>query len=89
MSLINENGTPRRARCYFDPDATGHELMNEATEWLEYARGLSELLAELVHESETVDCRRMALSLDAVAALTRLGVQCAAEAHGRLAWEMR
>jgi hypothetical protein len=48
---------------------------------------LTELLAEFVHESDTVDCRRMALSLDAVAALTQMGAHCAAEAHARLAWE--
>ena len=70
-----------------DPDASAHELLNNATEFLQYARGLTELLAEFVHESDTVDCRRMALSLDAVAALTQMGAHCAAEAHARLSWE--
>jgi len=86
MSTNNENGTISRARYYADPDASAHELLNNATEFLQYARGLTELLAEFVHESDTVDCRRMALSLDAVAALTQMGAHCAAEAHARLPW---
>jgi hypothetical protein len=87
MSIANENGTVRRARYYVDPDATAHDLLNNAAELLQYARGVTELLAEFVHESDAVDCRRMALSLDAVAALTQMGAHCAAEAHARLAWE--
>jgi hypothetical protein len=75
MSVVNEHGAARRARYYADPDATAHDLLNRAAELLQYARGLTELLAEFVHESDTVDCRRMALSLDA------------AEAHVRLSWE--
>jgi hypothetical protein len=81
------NGTVRRARYYADPDASPHDLLNHAAELLQYARGLTELLAEFVHESDAVDCQRMALSLDAVAALTQMGAHCAAEAHARLAWE--
>jgi hypothetical protein len=87
MSTNSEHGTVSRARYYADPDASAHELLNNAAELLQYARGLTELLAEFVHESDTVDCRRMALSLDAVAALTQMGAHCAAEAHARLSWE--
>lgn len=68
-------------------DATAHGLLNEATEWLQYSRGLTDLLAELVHESDTIDCRRMALGLEAVSALTRMGLQCAAHAHAHMTWE--
>ncbi|MDR6938201.1 hypothetical protein [Luteibacter sp. 3190] len=63
--------------------------MNDATEWLQYARGLTEMLAEFVHESDSVDCRQMALSLEAVAALTHMGVQSAAAAHARISLETR
>jgi hypothetical protein len=87
MSVVNEHGEARRARYYADPDAMAHDLLNNAAELLQYARGLTELLAEFVHESDTVDCRRMALSLDAIAALTQMGAHCAAEAHVRLSWE--
>lgn len=68
-------------------EATAHGLLNEATEWLQYARGVTELLAELVHESDTVDCRRMAMGLDAISALTRMGLQCATHAHARMPWD--
>jgi hypothetical protein len=64
-----------------------HDLLNEATEWLQYAKGLIELLAELVHESDTVDCGRMALGLEAIASLTRLAAQRTAEAHARMSWD--
>lgn len=69
-------------------EATAHSLLNEATEWLQYSRGLTELLAELVHESDTVDCRRMALGLEAISALTRMGLQCTAHAHARMSWDV-
>ena len=70
-----------------DPDSTTHDLLNEATEWLQYARGLTELLAELVHESDTFDCRRMALGLEGIGAMTRMGLRCTAHAHARMSWE--
>jgi hypothetical protein len=89
MSVTNENGTAQRARYYTDPEASAHDLLNNAAELLQYARGVTELLAEFVHESDTVDCRRMALSLEAVAALTQMGAHCAAEAHVRLTWDER
>lgn len=73
--------------CRADAYANPHDLLNEATEWLQYARGLSQLLAELVHESDAVDCARMALGLEAIAALTRMGLQCTADAHARMSWE--
>jgi hypothetical protein len=73
-----------------DPESSDietHDLLNEATEWLQYAKGLIELLAELVHESDSVDCGRMALGLEAIASLTRLAAQRTAEAHARVCWE--
>lgn len=72
-----------RADAYANP----HDLLNEATEWLQYARGLTQLLADLIHESEAVDCGRMALGLEAIAALTRMGLQCTADAHAHMSWE--
>jgi hypothetical protein len=69
------------------PEATAHQLMNEATEWLQYARGLTGLLADLIHEADAVDCRRMALGLEAIGALAHMGVQCTAQAHVRMYWE--
>lgn len=46
-----------------------------------------QLEAEFVHESDTVDCKRMAIGLEAISALTHLGARCTAEAHARMTWE--
>lgn len=85
---MSASSTPRTASsAEFDAEMTTHDLLNKATEWLQYARGLTDLLAEFVHESDEVDCRRLALGLEAISALTRLGVRCTAEAHARITWE--
>jgi len=82
MNAPHTGCTNCRADAYADP----HDLLNEATEWLQYARGITQLLAELVHESGTVDCGRMAMGLEAIAAMTRMGLQCTADAHARMSW---
>jgi hypothetical protein len=69
------------------PDATAHDLMNDATEWLQHARGLTSLLAGLIYEADEVDCKDTAGALDAIEALTHMGLQCAAQAHTRLVWD--
>lgn len=70
-----------------DPEATAHDLMNEATEWLQFARSLTRLLGDLLHEADTVDCQRVAHGLEGIGALMRMGLQCAAQAHVRMCWE--
>lgn len=87
MSEVNEHQTRRGLIYHPDPEATAHDLMNEATEWLQYARGLTGLLSDLVHEADSVDCQRMALGLEAVGALMHMGIQCTAQAHVRMCWE--
>jgi hypothetical protein len=72
---------------HVDPEGSAHELMNAATEWLQLARGLTGLLADLVHETDIADCQSMALGLDAIEALTQMGIQCTAHAHGRISRE--
>jgi hypothetical protein len=61
-----------------------HDLMNEAREWLHYARNVSGLLADLIHESDSVDCKRVSLSLEAIEAMTQVGLRRMGEAHA--AW---
>ncbi|MDR6642911.1 uncharacterized protein (DUF4213/DUF364 family) [Luteibacter sp. 1214] len=87
MSVSKEHQTEGPLCYHADPEATAHALLNEATEWLQFARGLTGLLADLIHEADSVDCRRMALGLEAIGALTNMGVQCAAQAHVRMCWE--
>lgn len=60
---------------------SSHELLNEATEWLQYARGVTQLLADLIHEADEVDCKQVALSLEAIGAMTRLGIHGIGEAR--------
>jgi hypothetical protein len=74
---------------HIDPEASSHELMNEATAWLQYARSLTRLLADFIHESDGVDCQRVAHGLEAIGALVHMGVQCTAQAHVRMCWEQR
>jgi hypothetical protein len=86
MSVTTEQPIGRHAGYTVNPEASVHELLNDATEWLQYARGLTGLLADLIHEADSVDCKGMALGLEAIKALTQMGVGCAAEAHARLCW---
>ena len=87
MPVYDTARTEGCARHYIDPEASAHDLLNDATEWLQYARGLTGFLTDLVHESDTVDCAQLALSLEAIGALTHMGVQCTAQAHARICWE--
>jgi len=87
MSVSKESRAGVGFHYHIDPEATAHDLMNEATEWLQHARGLTRLLADLIHETDTVDCQRVAHGLEAIAALTHMGVQCTAQAHARMCWE--
>lgn len=87
MAFYDTARADGRARHYIDPEASAHDLLNGATEWLQYARGLTGLLADLVHESDSVDCAQLALSLEAIGALTHMGVQCTTQAHARMSWE--
>lgn len=87
MSESREAYSDGDAIHYVGTDASVHELLNEATEWMQYAAGLTELLSDLVHEADVVNCGRMALALEAVSAVTRLGAQRAAQAHAMVHWE--
>lgn len=68
-------------------EATTDELLNDATEWLQYAKGLTELVVEMVGDSDILDRRRLMLTLGAVDVLTDMGTQCAMQAHSRMQWD--
>ena len=55
-------------------DATVHQLMNEVTECLQYARGLTGLLAQLVEGAGEVNGKDLAMALRAWRRLWRRGV---------------
>ncbi|MEX1826343.1 hypothetical protein [Luteibacter sp. CQ10] len=68
-------------------EATTDELLNDATEWLQYAKALTELLGEIVGDSDILDRRRLMLTLGAVDVLTDIGMRCAMQAHARVQWD--
>ena len=88
--MHNEFGEPwitRHANYFSDPNAGPDALLNDATEWLQYAYHALQLLAELTHERGTVDTQRLPIMLDGIAALIDMGMRCAAQAHLRLQWQ--
>jgi hypothetical protein len=87
MAPTKGRHTERSIGYHADPEASAHDLMNESLQWLQYARGLTGLLADLIHEADSVDCQRVAIGLEAIGALTHMGVQCTAQAHVRVCWE--
>lgn len=70
-----------------EPDARPDTLLNDATEWLQYARGVADLLIESMEASELPDRRRMMLALGAMATLTTMGMQCVSQAHAKMQWD--
>ena len=70
-----------------DTEANADTLLNDATEWLHYAQGLTDLLVESMEEAELPNRRRMTLALGAIGTLLNMGVQCAAQAHAKMQWD--
>jgi hypothetical protein len=64
-----------------------HDLLNDATLWLQYARGVTAMLADLIHEADEVDCCQLSLALEAIAAMTSHGTRQLSEARARMSWE--
>ncbi|UPG92640.1 hypothetical protein [Luteibacter aegosomatissinici] len=86
MRAVNEARMPEHVEADTS-DAQGiHDLLNEATMWLQYSRGVTATLADLIHEADEVDCQQLALSLEAIAAMTRLGVHQLSEARAQAYW---
>ncbi|NID16251.1 hypothetical protein [Luteibacter yeojuensis] len=90
MSLLKHEGCVEGGSCLrIDPAASAHALWNEGTELLRYARGLTAMLADLIHEAEAVNSQKMAHSLEGIDVLMQLGLECAAQAHACVAVELR
>lgn len=64
-----------------------HELLNDATLWLQYARSVTTILADLVHEADSVDFGQLSLTLEAIAAMTSHGTRQLGEARAQMSWE--
>ena len=87
MSTLGEPWLIRHATYYASPEATTTELLNDATEWLQYARNTVALFGELIEDAGEVDESRLAVALRGVSALIELGTQCAMQAHAQLQWQ--
>ena len=87
MHLFGEPWTTRHTRYFSDPNAGAEALLNDATEWLQYAHNNIRILTELVHERGTLDKQRLTVMLDGIAAFIDMGTRCAAQAHGRMQME--
>ena len=70
-----------------DEEAGVNALLNDAMEFLQYARGLTGLLVETLQDDDVLDRRRLLLALGAIDAFTVMGVQCASRAHLKMEWD--
>jgi hypothetical protein len=86
-SVLGEAWIVRHAAYYSDPEAGPDALLNDATEWLQYAYCSIQVLAELVRERGNVDARQVPVVLEGVGVFIDMGMRCAAQAHLRMQWE--
>jgi hypothetical protein len=73
-----------RVGLYIDPDATSHELMDKAREWIRHADGVIGIIADLTVEvphPDLAEFHQMAVALRAVYAMTNISTQFAQEAY--------
>jgi hypothetical protein len=70
-----------------NPDASFHDLMNGATEWLNYAQRLTSFLSEVIDDVDDLQGKEVAMVLMVIEALTQRGLDCAMQAHSQMARE--
>jgi hypothetical protein len=70
-----------------EPDGSVHQLMNEATEWLQHAQRLTGFISELVEDAGELKGKEMAAVLMVIDALMRRGLDAAMQAHTLLVRE--
>ena len=87
MNVFGEPWTTRHTRYFSDPDAGPEALLNDATEWLQYARSNLRMLTELINERGVPDVQRLTVMLDGIGAFMEMGARCAAQAHLRMQWQ--
>ena len=86
-NVFGEPWIIRHAHYFSDPEAGADQLLNDATEWLQYACNALKLLAELVDEHRAIDTHRLQIMLEGIAAFVDMGTRCAAQAHLRMQWQ--
>lgn len=75
-------------RILEDDDASTDALLNEAHEWLAYARGAASLLAEWASEGDDEgNGNELSLALGGIAALVAIGDLCIRRAHTQVLFD--
>jgi hypothetical protein len=69
------------------PDASVHELMNGATEWLQYAQRLTGFMSEVIENADELQAKEVANALMVIDALLRRGLDFALQAHTQMVRE--
>lgn len=76
--------------CYtFDPDASVESLLDHVGDWLEYAGGLHEVLADNAADVSPPDRHQLACLLGTTALLIRMSAQCVRQAKVRYVWDSK
>ena len=84
--VFGEPWMVRHTAYYSDPDAGPDALLNDATEWLQYAYNAIRVLAGMVREGGEVDAEHLPVMLEGIATFIDMGTRCAMLAHGRVQW---
>ena len=70
-----------------DSENSAHELMNDATEWLQYAQRLTGFVSELIEDAGELKGKEMAAVLMVIDALMSRGLDRAMQAHTQMVRE--
>ena len=70
-----------------DPEAGVETLLDDASEWLAYAEGINEVLAESFADRDVPNRKHLIRLLGAAMVLTRMGLQCVCQAKVRRIWD--
>lgn len=87
MSPDKEYGSKVQAGLHDNPEPSAHELLNRAIEWQQYIKGISEFITESLCEEEPVKYRHVALALETISSLAKMGVECTMQAHVQMCRE--
>ena len=87
MTESQDHWTVGSGSYTINPAADTDDLLNDAAEWLECARALTDMMSERVQVSGisgALHRRRLIFTLQAIAMLTQMGTHCAVHAHAKM-----
>ncbi|GAA0906599.1 hypothetical protein GCM10009552_13780 [Rothia nasimurium] len=87
MNIPNDLGRLGEGSYVLDPQAGLDALLDDSAEWLAYAEGINEVLAECFVDLDVPNRRHLIRLLGASTLLTRMSEQCVAQAKVRLIWD--